>query len=355
LRKFLVIAGALLLTLSIPQGGYAGGPGTYLAASFEVAAGPRQAGFGGAFTGFADDAMCVFYNPAGLKFIGGSEVHLTTSSWAAGISYQHLAYGFRHSYLPGIFAFSWAVMQMSPYHELTEYFDPDSEFGIGIGDAVDAGDMQFGGSYCWDFGDGLSVAGTLKWYHLGMAQAFCEGVAVDLGVLWETRLRNLRLGASAMNLGPNNKWNRTGESPGYGEEFPLPTSYRVGASIRLFDVVRHRVVVAADYVIPREGRWETFNVFDIEIDTRDFPYITWAYLYKNRHRMNIGTEYTFNRGRVFMFGRVGYRAGYDEEGLTLGAGLLFPTSEEADARIDYAWMQMTNLSAVHKVSVAFMF
>ncbi len=327
LRKFLVIAGALLLTLSIPQGGYAGGPGTYLAASFEVAAGPRQAGFGGAFTGFADDAMCVFYNPAGLKFIGGSEVHLTTSNWAAGISYQHLAYGFRHSYLPGIFAFSWAVMQMSPYHELTEYFDPDSEFGIGIGDAVDAGDMQFGGSYCWDFGNGLSVAGTLKWYHLGMAQAFCEGVAVDLGVLWETRLRNLRLGASAMNLGPNNKWNRTGESPGYGEEFPLPTTYRLGASMRVYDVVRHRVVLTADYKYPPEGV----------------------------HRANLGTEYTFNRGRIFAFGRVGYRLNYDEEGLTLGAGLLFPTSEEADARIDYAWMQMTNLSAVHKVSVAFMF
>jgi len=327
LRRFVLIAGALLFILSAPQAGLAGGTGTHLAAFLEVEAGARQIGMGGAFAGLADDAMCVFYNPAGLKFVGGSEIHMNTSSWPSGLSYQHLSYGFRHSYLPGVFAFSWSVMQMSPYLEKTEYYDPESEFGIGTLEAVDAGDMAFGGSYCWDFGDGLSVGATLRWYHLGMAEAFCEGLCADAGVLWETRFRNLRLGAAVQNVGPSNRWARTGSSSNFGEEYSMPTTYRAGASMRLYDVVRHRVVVTGEYKYPPEGR----------------------------HRINVGTEYTFNRGKLFLYGRAGYRYNYDEEGPTLGLGLRFPSSPEAELRLDYAYVDMGNLDSVQRLALTFIF
>jgi len=99
------------------------------------------------------------------------------------------------------------------------------------------------------------------------------------------------------------------------------------ASIRLFDVVTHRVVVAADYKYPPNGN----------------------------HRLNVGTEYTFNRGPIFAYGRAGYRLGYDEEGLTLGLGVLFPSSHESDARVDYAYADMGGLETAHRFSVMFLF
>jgi hypothetical protein len=338
LRRFPLTAIALLLIVSIPQGVLASGTGTHLASFLEVDAGARQIAMGGAFTGLADDAMCVFYNPAGLKFVRGSEIHMNTSSWPGGLTHQHLAYGFRHSYLPGIFAFSWSVMQMSPYLEKTEYFDPESDFGIGIGDDVDAGDMAFGGSYCWDFGDGLSVAATLRWYHLGMAEAFCEGICGDLGVLWDTRFRNLRLGASVVNLGPSNRWAGTGSETGFGETYSMPTAYRAGASMRIFDVVRHRIVVTGEYKYTSDAD----------------PLVSWL-PDAVKGKLHAGTEYTFNKGKVFVYGRVGYRYNYDEEGITFGTGVRFPSSSETEARLDYSYIQMDNLDDTQRLALTFIF
>lgn len=327
MRRYLVILGALALLLTVPQVGLASGAGTHLASFLEMEPGARQMGLGGAFTGLADDAMCVFYNPAGLRFLEGSEIHLENTTWPAGITYQHVSYGFRHSYIPGAFALSWAVMQMSPFDEFTEYYDPESDFEIGIDDPVDAGDMAFGGSYCWSFTNALSVGATIRWYHLGMAEAFCEGMTGDVGVLYDTPFRNLRLGASILNIGPSNRWARTEGETGFGDEFDMPMTYRAGASMRVFDVVTHRVVLSADYKRPPTGE----------------------------NKFNFGTEYTFNRGKVFVFGRAGYRMNYDEEGLTLGLGTLFPSSAEAEIRLDYSYVDMGNLDTTHRMAITFLF
>ena len=53
--------------------------------------------------------------------------------------------------------------------------------------------------------------------------------------------------------------------------------------------------------------------------------------------------------------RAGYRVGYDEEGLTLGLGVLFPSSQESDARVDYAYVDMGNLDSIQRLSVMFVF
>jgi hypothetical protein len=126
LRGFQLIGVTLSLLLCLPPLVLGSGPGTHLASFLEVDGGARQIALGGAFTGLADDAMCVFYNPAGLRFLEGSEIHLSTGSWPGDVSYQHMSYGFRHSTVPGYFAISWTIMQMPPFLEKTEYYDPDS-------------------------------------------------------------------------------------------------------------------------------------------------------------------------------------------------------------------------------------
>jgi hypothetical protein len=327
LRRYLFILGALALISVFALPASAGGVGTNLAAFLEVDGGARQMGMGGAFTGLADDASCVLYNPAGLRFLSGSEVHMSASSWPAGISYQHLSYGFRHSALPGYFGISWTIMQMPPFREKTEYYDSDSEFEVGTLQNIDAGDMAWGGSYCWAFSDHLSVGATVRWYHLAIADAFAEGMCADLGVLYDTPFRNLRLGAAVNNAGPSTRWAGVGSESNFGEEYPMPMTYRAGASMRVFDVVTHRVLLAGEYKRTASGA----------------------------NRGSAGVEYTFNKGNVFVYGRGGYRAGYDEEGLTLGAGVMFPSSKESTIRVDYAYVDMGNLDYTQRVSVALFF
>ncbi len=321
----ILVALALVSTGASPV--LAGGVGTNLAAFLEMDGGTRQMGMGGAFTGLADDAMCVFYNPAGLRFLEGSEIHMAASSFAADISYQHMSYGFRHSALPGYFGLSWTIMQMPPFREKTEYYDADSEFEIGALENVDAGDMAWGGSYCWAFTEHFSVGATVRWYHLAMADALAEGMCGDLGVLYDTPFRNLRVGAAVNNLGPSNRWSGVGTASNFGEDFPMPTTYRAGASMRVFDVVTHRVVLSGEYKRAAMGA----------------------------NRGNLGAEYTFNKGKVYVYARAGYRLNYDEEGLTLGGGVLFPSSKESNIRFDYAYVDMGNLDYVQRVSVALFF
>ena len=327
MRRSLLILGALALLCAAARPASAGGVGTNLAAFLEVDGGVRQIGMGGAFTGLSDDAMCVFYNPAGLRFLDGSEVHLSASEWVADLSYQHMAYGFRYGTLPGYFGISWTIMQMPPFREKTEYYDPSSEFSVGTLQNVDAGDMAWGGSYCWAFTEHFSVGATVRWYHLSMADAFAEGICGDVGFLYDTPFRNLRVGASINNVGPSNRWAGVGSDTGFGEDFSMPTTYRAGASMRVFDVVTHRVVISGDYKRTAFGA----------------------------NRASVGTEYTFNKGNLFVYGRAGYRMGYDEEGLTLGGGVRFPSSSEADVRVDYAYVDMGNLDHVQRVSLALFF
>ncbi|MCK4408812.1 MAG: hypothetical protein KAW67_01925, partial [Candidatus Eisenbacteria sp.] len=123
------------------------------------------------------------------------------------------------------------------------------------------------------------------------------------------------------------RWAGTGVGTGFGDDFPMPTVYRAGASIRVYDVVTHRLSVAADYKRPRTGD----------------------------SQFHLGGEYTFNRGNMFAYGRAGYRCGYDEEGATFGLGFKFPSSTEADVRLDYAFVDMKNLPDVNRFSLAFFF
>lgn len=72
-------------------------------------------------------------------------------------------------------------------------------------------------------GGGVSVGALGKAYRFTLAQsASASGFAGDAGARWETPLRGLSLGASLQNLGPNVKFEASGD--------PLPLSARAGAA-----------------------------------------------------------------------------------------------------------------------------
>ena len=93
MRKKLIKA-AILSSFILVLGGasYASDVGTTAANFLKIGIGARATAMGGAFTGLADDATALYWNPAGLTQIEGREFSATYSSWFPGINRGYITY-----------------------------------------------------------------------------------------------------------------------------------------------------------------------------------------------------------------------------------------------------------------------
>ncbi len=102
-NRFIVflMASAILLCLGSQLSEGAGGDaGTDGAAFMKVALGARQAGMGEAFTGLADDAYALAYNPAGLVYLNRLEFSAMRNSWLDDTNQNYLVNRTCHNKLP---------------------------------------------------------------------------------------------------------------------------------------------------------------------------------------------------------------------------------------------------------------
>jgi hypothetical protein len=264
---------------------------------------------GGAFAGVADDAVAIYWNPAGLRFVEGSQISVNQATWPADMSYQFICYAFRHDLFPGILGVSWSVLQMDRMPVIREFGQPSSE-------SFDAGQMAFGFTWSGALTEDLSLGGTLRWYHLGAWEEKSEGLCGDVGLLYRIGWRGARIGVIAQNFGPENKY--------IDEKYPMPWIVRGGTSFEVLSFGRQSLLAAGDIVLSAD----------------------------RRTTVNVGAEYDF-LDTVFLRG--GYKLNYDSYEYAFGAGSKFKTSATSKARVDYAYSDMNYLGASHRISVTFIF
>jgi hypothetical protein len=104
----------------------------------------------------------------------------------------------------------------------------------------------------------------------------------------------------------------------------MPIVFRLGSSIKMVERGPHAALAAVEFSHPPD----------------------------NAERGNFGSEYAF---KDFFFLRGGYKFNYDSEGLTGGAGVKFPASTAATARLDYSWTDFETLGSVHRFSAELSF
>ena len=143
---------AILLTilLVLPTAANAAGfakVGTFGGQFLKIGVSARATGMGSAFTGVADDATAVFWNPGGLVNVLGNEVSLNHVAWAADTKLSSAVVAFNPRTIPGTFAFSMRSFWMDPQLERTAY-NPE-----GTGRTFDSGSTTFGLSYARFFTD----------------------------------------------------------------------------------------------------------------------------------------------------------------------------------------------------------
>ena len=150
-----------------------------------------------------------------------------------------------------------------------------------------------------------------------------SGWAIDVGTVYYTGIRSLRISLLGRNFGPDNEFtqfdDRIGVPPAKAR---LPMSFQAGAAMDLIEDQNalHALTVAVEF-----------------LHLTDAP-----------ERFNFGAEYGF---RQMLFLRAGYKTKLAVQGITLGGGLNVITSTLAIS-VDYAYNDYSLLGNTHLVSVA---
>jgi hypothetical protein len=292
--------------------------GTAGAQFLKIGAGARAVGMGEAFVAVSDDASSIWWNPAGVARItanGQSFLTLNHSTWPADISHEFMGYAFTYHGLPGSYAFSSTVLQMDPIPVRTEY-SPQ-----GTGENFDAGSFNLAATWAKNLIDRFAFGLTAKYIHMGLEQANADGFVVDFGTLYFTDFKTIRVGMNIQSLGPSMTF--------LEESFPMPTMFKVGTAMDVYQGKNHNVLAAFEFDHPAD----------------------------NAERASVGGEYTLKafEPNVKLQMRAGYRFNRDEERGTAGFGVEFPTGSASWMRVDYAWSQMNFLDDTHKFSAELRF
>jgi hypothetical protein len=313
-----VVATLLLVAADAHAGAIFRKVGTAGAQFLKIGAGARAVGMGEAFVAVSDDASCIWWNPAGVARItqeGESRLTLNHSTWPAEISHEFFGYAFTYHGLPGSYAFSSTVLQMDPIAVRTEY-SPQ-----GTGENFDAGSFNLAATWAKNLIDRFSFGLSAKYIHMGLEKANADGFVVDFGTLYFTDFKTIRIGMAIQSLGPSMTFLQ--------ESFPMPTMFKVGTAMDLYQSQHHNLLAAFEFDHPAD----------------------------NAERASVGTEYTLKafQPNVRLQLRGGYRFNRDEERATAGFGVEFPTGAKSSMRVDYAWSQMTFLDDTHKFSAEIRF
>jgi hypothetical protein len=279
----------------------------------DISPSARVSGMGGAFVAIANDASALYYNPAGAAWLPGRQLVASHTEYVADIRHEYLAYVHPISPIIGVVGVSATVLWMDDMKVMVP--TRGGENGNWTGEYFTYTDYAAQATYAKRLTEKFSTGVNLK-----LIRSFAEdeevlNIAGDIGTLYDTQYKSLKIGMCIANFGPDMKYIR--------ESFPLPMVFRVGVSAVPYDQPPHRLVVDA------EGSHPNHNV----------------------EQAVCGGEYSFSD---MLFLRAGYRFNYDAETWSAGAGFKFSVGNTA-LRIDYAYSDLTHLTELHRASLGLSF
>lgn len=161
-------------------------------AALDLDTGPRAAAMGSAFTGVAQGAPAVFWNPAGLADTDMLEISLAYNTWLADTSFQYVNGAVPLGF--GTLAAEFKLMDFGSY----ERFD---DYGLDLNTQIKASNVSGSIGYGFKPAEFFSAGAAVKFSNLAMPDKNIFGFLFDAGVLFKP-LDNLSLGLSVQNIDP---------------------------------------------------------------------------------------------------------------------------------------------------------
>jgi hypothetical protein len=218
----------------------------------------RGGGIGESGTGLADNAAAIFWNPAGIAFLTGTEFSVTHSNWLPqfklDLFYDYLTYRQYFEELNGSITSSITYMN---YGEFVRT-GPDSPDPIGTFRSFDAAlTVGYATKLSTDWGLGfnfrlihsnLSDKPTAEEQGSGVATT----VSFDIGAMWrpatftlpfidENIGNQLSIGMNLSNLGPKIFYIDQAQAD------PIPTNFRLGFAYRIFSDEYNSLTFTLDF------------------------------------------------------------------------------------------------------------
>lgn len=309
--------------------------GTTVAQFLKIGVDARGTAMGGAFAAMAGDLSAMYWNPAGLGHYQGLGTMFVHNQWLADMNFNYAAVAFE---VRGLGTLGLSVTSLSAPDDFVRTVDRPE----GTGELFNANDLALGLTYARRLTDRFAIGGTAKFIRQNLWHMSANAVALDIGALFTTPFRNVRLGASISNFGsdlrldgrdirfsndpdPTNEGNVEFVNALYEtEKFPLPLSFRVGLATEIYQNDNVRVTVGLDALHPND----------------------------NTESINTGAEVVLNE---MLFLRGGYSTLFrseSEEGLTLGGGLHYRLwGSSTMLKIDYAYADFGLLENVQRFSL----
>lgn len=345
MRKTIIVAAVLVGVLAgaaYPQTSDRAGSVGALFLKMDMS--PRVAAMGRSYAGVADDISGVFLNPVALVRGEGRQVFLSETEYM--VDMRALA---------GVIAFPMPenIGGRGALH-YTGFFSGDMTKTTATDIDGSATDEQFtwtdlavGFTYAREFTDKFSVGLGAKYVRSDVADLYAQTVAFDVGTMYKTGFRNLRLGMSTTNFGPDMKFHGRYDNTyissiwqvAVSEEFgyyALPISFQVGIADEVYQSETMRLTGALDYSHPNDVA----------------------------ERLHIGAEWAY--GEMF-FLRGGFFIDMDKSEV---ADPVDPNDDALDRykefrfgggvmvnnlAFDYAWQTIESLESVHRLGLRYSF
>ena len=311
--------------------------GTTAAQFLKISAGARGFAMGGANVAITNDLSSGFWNPAGLANLKGIQAYFENNGWLAGTDYNFGSFGFEWPRV-GVFSLS-LTMLTSPDDLVRTVENPN-----GTGEKFNSQDMSIGLSIGKKLTDDLSLGATVKNIRQRIWHSSGQTIGVDIGVQYNTPIKNIILGASIANFGkdisltgrdmnlsvdpdPTNQGNIEFVNAQYETDaFPLPLLFRVGLGGYIIEKEKLNVLFAFDAVHPNDN----------------YEYI------------NVGVETNINNMFSLRAGYPGIGKKDAIEGLSFGIGVKYPIMNSSNnLTVDYTSADFGPLGIVQRVSLGF--
>ncbi len=206
--------------------------GTTTLGFLKIEPGALYSGLGGTGVSIGGNADAAYFNPALTTFIPADmSFSATYIRWVGDQNYTFAAFSKRFKKYSRIGVFLSGLY--SGYIEKTDEYHP-----FGLGTYYTAGDFLVGANFSQNITDRFSFGANIKFAEENLASVKGQTVLFDFGTLYLVGYRDVQIGVSLSNIGPDFRFKGTyynGMTQVQYEAYSVPVIYRIGFGGKIFD------------------------------------------------------------------------------------------------------------------------